>query len=63
MTEYGKHGKPRSRLSTLKRKTENNDKVRFLFDEEERALLRATDPRVHSHLLLSVHTGIRTSEQ
>ena len=47
----------------IKRKTENNDKVRFLSDEEERALLRATDPRFHSHLLLSVHTGIRISEQ
>jgi len=47
----------------IKRKTENNDKVRFLSDEEERTLLRATDPRFHSHLLLSVHTGIRMSEQ
>jgi integrase len=47
----------------IERKTENNDKVRFLSDEEERTLLRATDSRFHSHLLLSVHTGIRMSEQ
>ena len=26
-------------------------------------MLLATDPRFHSHLLLSVHTGIRMSEQ
>ena len=47
----------------IKRKTEHNDKVRFLSDEEERKLLRATNARFHPHLLLSVHTGIRMSEQ
>jgi integrase len=47
----------------LNEKLKNNDKVRFLSDEEERTLLRATDSRFHSHLLLSVHTGIRMSEQ
>jgi integrase len=47
----------------IKRKTENNEKVRFLSDEEERNLLRTADPRFHSHLLLSIHTGIRMSEQ
>jgi integrase len=49
--------------ASVKRKTENNDKVRFLSDEEERALLRETHPRYHPHLLLSIHTGIRMSEQ
>ena len=53
----------RNPAAGIKRKTENNDKVRFLSDEEERTLLQATDPRFHSHLLLSVHTGIRMSEQ
>ena len=53
----------RNPAAGIKRKTENNDKVRFLSDEEERALLRVTDPRFHSHLLLSIHTGIRMSEQ
>jgi integrase len=47
----------------IKRKTENNNRVRFLSDEEERAVLKETDPRFHSHLLLSIHTGIRMSEQ
>lgn len=47
----------------IKRKTENNSRVRFLSDEEERALLQQTDPRFHAHLLLSIHTGIRMSEQ
>ena len=37
--------------------------MRFLSDEEEQALLQVTDPRFHSHLLLSIHTGIRMSEQ
>ena len=53
----------RNPAAGIKRKTENNDKVRFLSDEEERALLRVTDARFHSHLLLSIHTGIRMSEQ
>jgi integrase len=53
----------RNPAAGIKRKTENNDKVRFLSDEEERALLQAADPGFHSHLLLSIHTGIRMSEQ
>jgi integrase len=53
----------RNPAAGIKRKTENNDKVRFLSDSEEQALLQATDPRFHSHLLLSIHTGIRMSEQ
>jgi integrase len=53
----------RNPAAGIKRRTENNDKVRFLSDEEESALLGATDPRYHSHLLLSIHTGIRMSEQ
>ena len=47
----------------IKRRTENNNRVRFLSDEEECALLKETDPRFHSHLLPSIHTGIRMSEQ
>jgi integrase len=53
----------RNPAAGIKRKTENNDRVRFLSDSEEHALLDATDPRFHSHLLLSIHTGIRMSEQ
>ena len=53
----------RNRAAGIKRKTENNNKVRFLSDEKERALLKETDSRFHSHLLLSIHTGIRMSEQ
>jgi integrase len=53
----------RNPAAGIKRKTENNDKVRFLSNQEERALLQATDPRFHSHLLLSIHTGMRMSEQ
>ena len=53
----------RNPAAGIKRKTENNDRVRFLSDDEERALFKATDPRFHSHLLLSIHTGIRMSEQ
>ena len=37
--------------------------MRFLSDEEEQALLQMTDLRFHPHLLLSIHTGIRMSEQ
>ena len=37
----------RNPAAGIKRKTENNDKVRFLSDEEERALLRVTDPCFH----------------
>jgi integrase len=47
----------------IKRKTENNDKVRFLSEQEEIALLKEIDHQFHSHLLLSIHTGIRMSEQ
>jgi hypothetical protein len=47
----------------IKRKTENNARVRFLSDQEERAQLKATHPQFHSHRLLSIHTGIRMSEQ
>ena len=37
----------RSPAAGIKRKTKNNHKVRFLSDQEERALLQATDPRFH----------------
>jgi integrase len=53
----------RNPAAGIKRKTENNDKVRFLSDDEERALLKVTDPEFHPLLLLSIHTGIRMSEQ
>jgi integrase len=53
----------RNPAAGIERKADNNDKVRFLSDEEERALLKATDPRFHSHLLLSVQNRIRLSEQ
>jgi site-specific recombinase XerD len=47
----------------IKRKTENNGKVRFLSSAEELALLHETDAKFHPHLLLSIHTGVRMSEQ
>jgi|ERR1035437_2312943 integrase len=53
----------RNPAAGIKRKTENNSKVRFLSDAEERALLKEIDPWFHSHLLLSLHTGMRMSEQ
>ena len=47
----------------IKRKTENNGKVRFLSCQEEIALLDQTDASFHPHLLLAIHTGLRMSEQ
>ena len=50
-------------MAGIRRKTENNGKVGFLSDQEQRALLKATNPRFQSHLLLSIHRGIRMSKQ
>jgi hypothetical protein len=37
--------------------------VRFHSNEQERALLKATNSRFHAHLLSSIHTGIQMGEQ
>ena len=48
----------------IKRRTENNSRVRFLTDNEEKALRAAiTDPRQSAALDISIHTGMRQSEQ
>ncbi len=50
----------------IKRKTENNGRVRFLSDGEEKALFAVIDkrfPQFRPHLLLSLHSGMRQSEQ
>ena len=54
-------GNPASRI---KRKVEDNARVRYLTDEEEKTLRGAvTDPRQMAALEISLHTGMRQSEQ
>ena len=48
----------------IRRKTENNGRVRFLSADEERRLREAiTNPRQLAALEISIHTGMRMSEQ
>jgi site-specific recombinase XerD len=48
----------------IRRRTENNSRVRFLDDAEEKALRGViTDPRQLAALDISIHTGMRQSEQ
>src|ERR1019366_8985876 len=48
----------------IRRRTENNSRVRFLADAEEKALRAAiTDPRQLAALDISIHAGMRQSEQ
>ncbi len=50
----------------IRRKTENNGRVRFLSDEEEARLVKAIRtrfPEFLPHLMLSLHSGMRMSEQ
>jgi site-specific recombinase XerD len=50
--------------AVIRRKTENNDKVRFLSADEEARLRQAiTYPTHLDSLLISIHTGMRQSEQ
>ena len=52
--------------SRIKRKAENNDRIRFLSDDEEAALvevIQAKWPRYLPAFLVSIHTGMRASEQ
>ena len=56
-------GDPAARI---RRKTESNGRVRFLSDDEEARLRKAIEhrfPEFLPHLLLSLHTGMRMSEQ
>lgn len=50
----------------IRRKTEGNRRVRFLSDKEEARLQKAIRdrfPELLPHLLFSIHTGMRMSEQ
>jgi len=50
----------------IARKAENNDRIRFLSDAEERAILgvlRARWPHYVPAFLVSIHTGMRAGEQ
>lgn len=56
----------RNPAARIRRKTEGGGRVRFLSDEEEVRLCRAIRkrfPEFLPHLLLSIHTGMRMSEQ
>jgi integrase len=56
----------RNPASRIRRKTEGGGRVRFLTNEEEVRLERAITsrfPEFLPHLLLSIHTGMRMSEQ
>lgn len=50
----------------IRRKTEGNGRVRFLFDAEGKRLRTAIErrfPEFLPHFLLSIHTGMRMGEQ
>ncbi|HWG20714.1 MAG TPA: site-specific integrase [Terracidiphilus sp.] len=52
--------------SRIKRKAENNDRIRFLLDAEEKRLLRVLEKRCPRNIpafLISIHTGMRAGEQ
>ena len=56
----------RNPAARIRRKTESNGRVRFLSDDEETRLLKAIRnrfPEFLPHLDLSLHTGMRMSEQ
>ena len=56
----------RNPAARIRRKTESNGRVRFLSDHEEARLRKAIQhrfPEFLPHLLLSLHTGMRMSEQ
>jgi site-specific recombinase XerD len=47
----------------VSRLTENNSRLAFLSPEEEAAVLTALPPHYRPHFVVSVHTGLRWSEQ
>ncbi|MFC5862029.1 tyrosine-type recombinase/integrase [Acidicapsa dinghuensis] len=52
--------------SKIKKRTENNGRIRFLTDSEENILLQYIEEHYPAHVpafLVSVHTGIRAGEQ
>lgn len=56
----------RNPAARIRRKTEANTRVRFLSDDEETSLRKAIlerFPKFLPHFLLSLHTGMRMSEQ
>lgn len=56
----------RNPAARIRRKSEGGGRVRFLSDGEEdqlRAAIESRFPEFLSHLLLSIHTGMRMSEQ
>jgi integrase len=56
----------RNPAARIRRKTEGNGRVRFLSDAEEKCLRAAIEgrfPEFLPHFLLSLHTGMRMSEQ
>ena len=56
----------RNPAARIRRKTEGGGRVRFLSDAEERCLRAAIERRFQEflpHFLLSIHTGMRMSEQ
>lgn len=56
----------RNPAARIRRKTEGGGRVRFLSDDEELRLRKAIQkrfPEFLPHLLLSIHTGMRMSEQ
>lgn len=55
-----------SNPAKMKRKSEDNGRVRFLSEDEETRLLAAIEkrfPKFRPHLILSLNTGMRQSEQ
>jgi len=56
----------RNPAARIRRKTEGNGRVRFLSDAEElrlRAVILRRFPKFLPHFLLSIHTGMRMTEQ
>jgi integrase len=50
-------------VKTVSKFKENNERVMYLTSEEEKAVLAALPLEYYPHLLVSIHTGLRWSEQ
>jgi integrase len=50
-------------VKTVSKFKENNERVTYLTSEEEKAVLAALPPEYRPHFLVSIHTGLRWSEQ